>query len=206
MATKVLKKDICNKCKKQTTYFLIENSDTKLNFENYSLFIDFNINRCNNCGYIAIDLTSCEYEDMCKIVESPKKEDILNSLKFEIDLTMEYQKNISDKELKLRCLGKILHLENNLFNIYYDKILNKDKLVFRNEYYRILKENAKSIINYIDKNFDFEKLNDYFKVLKIESLLFIGEKDKAKEIEINLNLEKDLENYLNDILLIGGTN
>lgn len=206
MATKVLKKDICNKCKKQTTYFLIENIDTKLNFENYSLFIDFNINRCNNCGYIAIDLTNCEYEDMCKIVEAPKKEDILNSLKYEIDLTMEYQKNISDKELKLRCLGKILHLENKLFNIYYDKILNKDKLVFKNEYYRILKENAKSIINFIDKNFDFEKLNDYFKVLKIESLLFIGEKDKAKEIEINLNLEKDLENYLNDILLIGGTN
>ncbi len=206
MATKVLKKDICNKCKKQTTYFLIENIDTKLNFENYSLFIDFNINRCNNCGYIAIDLTNCEYEDMCKIVEAPKKEDILNSLKYEIDLTMEYQKNISDKELKLRCLGKILHLENKLFNIYYDKILNKDKLVFKNEYYRILKENARSIINFIDKNFDFEKLNDYFKVLKIESLLFIGEKDKAKEIEINLNLEKDLENYLNDILLIGGTN
>lgn len=206
MATKVLKKDICNKCKKQTTYFLIENIDTKLNFENYSLFIDFNINRCNNCGYIAIDLTNCEYEDMCKIVKSPKKENILNSLKYEIDLTMEYQKNISDKELKLRCLGKILHLENKLFNIYDDKILNKDKLVFKNEYYRILKENAKSIINFIDKNFDFEKLNDYFKVLKIESLLFIGEKDKAKEIEINLNLEKDLENYLNDILLIGGTN
>lgn len=206
MATKVLKKDICNKCKKQTTYFLIENIDTKLNFENYSLFIDFNINRCNNCGYIAIDLTNCEYEDMCKIVKSPKKENILNSLKYEIDLTMEYQKNISDKELKLRCLGKILHLENKLFNIYDDKILNKDKLVFKNKYYRILKENAKSIINFIDKNFDFEKLNDYFKVLKIESLLFIGEKDKAKEIEINLNLEKDLENYLNDILLIGGTN
>lgn len=195
MPRQELKKCLCAKCKKSSSYFVIEDQTQEINLDNYLIYIRPILNVCQNCGYIATDLSKIEYEDANKNIPFPDQTTNKSALIYESKVALEFLNHIKDKETYLRVLSKVFYLQVCLYDIFASE--NFDEKIKVVNYKNTIKETCNQILSLINSSNGFK--NNLFVIsLQIEALSFIGEKEKANNLLNQFPFEEKLKNYLSD--------
>lgn len=211
MATVTLKQTKCANCGHVQNVEIVENITKELNLSNYNLFKSFNVQRCQNCGYVSNDLEikRDSYPIVSKILDSnfDFSIELINNSEMYYAL-LEKEK---DFEIIIQLLASIFNVKKRLlsfvltrsYNTKNPDIINNVKSIQESLY-----DLATKLLVVVEDETRFklkEFNNDFIKIFKIELLCVVSKTQTAEEILKSLNIEDEkLLEYLECCIEIGG--
>lgn len=194
--TKIISKTAkCSHCGTMQNYKIF-NFDDIVNLENYNIFKNCILNVCSKCGYLNFDLAESSRQPV--IVEQS-------------DGKLSYAKALlgtdisSQQKLQLYALifdNQKMELSKKIADYYEDpspdgqQRLKSLKIDFKSFCEKLLKFLQKNDVADNNKNI-------FAKLLEVEVLAAIGNEHRAKDILSNMELEKKLNDFLQEVILIG---
>ena len=210
MATLNLKQIKCACCGHVQNSQVLENVTSNLNLSNYNLFKSFNVQICQNCGYVSsnLEIKRETYPKIPALNESnfDFKIELINNIKI-YEILCDFEQN---KEIKLQLLASIFNSKKKLLNSVLHENYNTRNIDTINKIETIQKDLldfTTSLLKFIKANkFKLKYFNDaLIDVLKVELLCVISETNQAEELLKTLDIEDDrLLEYLECCIEIGG--
>ena len=198
--------EILTKCGKcfccgETCNYDIYDIDEQINLENYNLFKNPLLHVCNNCGYIFYDLDT-PFNQITKVENdkffTDQKPIYLATKLLETNLPLEVKLRLyacifDDRKLKL----------SRAIRFYLEDPTEEDKQKLF-EFKKDFKHFCQKFLNFLNKNTFDENVNKIFvKLLGVEILSAIGNVEQAKQILDDTKLEKRLDDFMKEVVMIG---
>lgn len=211
MAKITLKQTKCACCGHVQNSEFVENITKDLTFSNYNLFKTYNVQICQNCGYVSsnLEIERENYEKISDLKDSNYdfRIDLLNSIKI-YNALIDDEDDVSNM---LRILASIFNAKKILLNSLLKENYNKKNA----EAQKLIKTVQEDFLDFTTKILfvikDFKDIhyedfnNDFIKILQAELLCAISETEQAKEIINSLNLtDERLVEYLECCVEVGG--
>ena len=199
MAKMLSKSGKCLSCGATCNYDTY-NIDGQINLENYNLFKNPLLHVCNNCGYIFYDL-----DTPCHPIQKVENNRFFTDQK-QINLATQLLETDLPIEIKLRlyaCIFDNRKLKlSRAIRAYLEDPSDEDKQKLF-EFKTSFKHFCEKFLNFLSKSTFNSDNKTFVQLLTVEILAATGKVEQAKTLLGNTKLEKRLDDFMKEVVMIG---